>query len=86
MRNQQSANDLISISIPPDFIDRLTETENPSADYALEPPIEHPQRGFDDGFLPARCDVPSEIACGPRCDEVCESIEKDGKDDVSKHV
>ena len=71
---------------PPKFIDRLTETKKPSVDYALEPPIEYPQRGFYDGFLPARCDVSCEIAFGPRCDAVRESIEKDGKDDVSKHV
>ena len=88
MRNQKSANDLITISSQI-FIDRLTKTEKKSsADYALEPPIEYPQRGLNDGFLPARCNVSCETTYGPRCDEVRESIEKEGKNDVyeSKHV
>jgi hypothetical protein len=80
-QSEKSANDIASI-----LIDRLTKTENSSADYALEPPIEYPQRGLDDGFLTARSDVSSEIGCGPRCDEVRESIEKKGKNDVSKHI
>ena len=87
MRNQKSANDLITISSQI-FIDRLTKTEKKSsADYALEPPI-YPQRGLNDGFLPARCNVSCETTYGPRCDEVRESIEKEGKNDVyeSKHV
>ena len=80
MRNQKSAN------TSQVFIDRFTKTEDSSANYALEPPIEYPQRGLDNDFLPARRDVSCEIACGPRCDEVRESIEKKGKNDVSKHV